>query len=386
MCELVKLGDLFYFKNGRSFKKQEWKEMGLPIIRIQNLNNISAGYNYFEGEYDKLIEVNSGDLLFSWSGTVGSSFGPHIWGREKGVLNQHIYKLSKKKAIDTKYAFYCLKKITKEIEKSVVGAVGLVHVTKKSLVQFEIPLPPLLEQQRIVAKIDYAFSEIENAINFYQKRVNELSRLQLVCLRKNFDDLLGEWDTVLLGDICDLVGGGTPSKNKQEYYDGDIPWATVRDMNCEELSVTEHKITELGLKNSSSKVIPKNNLVIASRVGLGKVCILNQNTAINQDLRGVIPKKGLEIDNRFLFYWFKEIANEIIAAGSGLTVKGVKLPFLNSMSLPMPPLKDQQNIVSKLDVVFAESETAIKSTEKIVKKYSDLKASFLSKELQSNFI
>ena len=111
MWNLVKLDNLFHFKNGRSFKKQEWKERGLPIIRIQNLNDVSQGYNYYEGDYDKLIEVNSGDLLFSWSGTVGSSFGPHIWDREKGVLNQHIYKLSKKQAIDTKYAFYCLKKI-----------------------------------------------------------------------------------------------------------------------------------------------------------------------------------------------------------------------------------------------------------------------------------
>ena len=108
------------------------------------------------------------------------------------------------------------------------------------------------------------------------------------------------WKTVKLGDVCDLVGGGTPSKKNDDYYDGDIPWATVRDMNVEELTVTEHKITELGLKNSSSKVIPANNVIIASRVGLGKVCILRQDTAINQDLRGVIPKRENEIDKSFI--------------------------------------------------------------------------------------
>ena len=130
---MVRLGDLFDFKNGRSFKKSEWKSSGLPIIRIQNLNDISAAFNYFQSEYDKAIEVNSGDLLFSWSGTVGSSFGPHIWEREQGVLNQHIFKLNFKTDMVTKYAYFALLFITTEIERSVVGAVGLVHVTKKSL-------------------------------------------------------------------------------------------------------------------------------------------------------------------------------------------------------------------------------------------------------------
>jgi len=78
MWKTVKLDDIFNFKNGRSFKKTEWKENGLPIIRIQNLNNTNAPFNYFEGDYDSSIEVNNGDLLFSWSGTVGTSFGAHI--------------------------------------------------------------------------------------------------------------------------------------------------------------------------------------------------------------------------------------------------------------------------------------------------------------------
>ncbi len=159
---LTPLGEVFDFKNGRSFKKTEWCESGLPIIRIQNLNDVNALFNYFEGDYDSAIEVNANDLLFSWSGTVGSSFGAHIWQREKGVLNQHIFKLKKKKEIDTRYAFYCLKNITKLIENSVVGAVGLVHITKKNLIEFEIPLPPLKEQKRIVIKLDAAYDKFKN--------------------------------------------------------------------------------------------------------------------------------------------------------------------------------------------------------------------------------
>ena len=194
------------------------------------------------------------------------------------------------------------------------------------------------------------------------------------------------WKTVKLGDVCDLVGGGTPSKKNDDYYDGDIPWATVRDMSVEELSSTEHKITELGLKNSSSKVIPANNVIIASRVGLGKVCILRQDTAINQDLRGVIPKRENEIDKSFLFYWFKGIASIIIGAGRGATVQGVTLPFLNSLSFPLPPLAEQQRIVAKLDAAFAEIDGAIESAVRKETEVQKLKASLLSSSLSGDAV
>ena len=184
--EMIKLGEIFDFKNGRAIKKEEWNTVGLPIIRIQNLNDISASYNYFDGDYDKAIEVNEGDLLFSWSGTVGTSFGPHLWSRERGLLNQHIYKLTFKKEIFKEYAYYALLSITKEIEKSVNGAVGLVHVTKKSLNEFNIPLPSLSTQKIIVAKLDAIFNEIEIATLAAKSKVNELAVLKQSILQNEF--------------------------------------------------------------------------------------------------------------------------------------------------------------------------------------------------------
>jgi type I restriction enzyme S subunit len=190
------------------------------------------------------------------------------------------------------------------------------------------------------------------------------------------------WKTVQLGDVCELIGGGTPSKKNAAYYGGEISWATVRDMHSDILSKTELQITELGLQNSSSKVIPANNIVIASRVGLGKVCLLTQDTAINQDLRGVIPKKPNTIDVRYLFYWFKDIAPTIISAGRGATVHGVTLPFLKSLEIPLPPLAEQQRIVAKLDAAFAEIDKAIQLTRQKEDTLVALRGSILSMELK----
>jgi type I restriction enzyme S subunit len=78
--------------NGRGFKPYEWQDTGLPIIRIQNLNG-SDDFNFFQGDYDKKLEVEPGQLLFAWSGSRGTSFGPHVWPGPTGLLNYHTWKI-----------------------------------------------------------------------------------------------------------------------------------------------------------------------------------------------------------------------------------------------------------------------------------------------------
>ena len=89
----VRVGDALRLINGRAFKPSEWKERGLPIVRIQNLNNAEAPFNYYEGDLPERFLLNNGDLLFAWSGTPGTSFGAHIWRGGKAWLNQHIFKV-----------------------------------------------------------------------------------------------------------------------------------------------------------------------------------------------------------------------------------------------------------------------------------------------------
>lgn len=160
------------------------------------------------------------------------------------------------------------------------------------------------------------------------------------------------WVVKPLGEVCNLVGGGTPSKRNQGFYTGDIPWATVRDMRSDLIIETEFKITEHAVRSSSTNIIPSGNVVIATRVGLGKICIIANNTAINQDLRGVIPKNNKQLFIRFLFWWLKSVSGQIVSAGKGATVQGVTLPFIKSLQIPIPPINEQQRIVAKLDEAF----------------------------------
>ena len=173
-----------------------------------------------------------------------------------------------------------------------------------------------------------------------------------------------EWTAKNLGDVCRVIGGGTPSKNNAEYYSGEIPWATVRDLRSDVITETECKITKAAVVSSATNIIPGGNVVIATRVGLGKVCLLGQDTAINQDLRGIVPINSKVLSVRFLFWWLKSIADSIIAEGTGATVQGVKLPFVKSLQIPVPPLPEQQRIVEILDEAFEGIATAKANAEK----------------------
>lgn len=149
--ESRKVGDLFKLINGCAFKPEDWKPTGTPIIRIQNLNDPSAEFNYSQAPVPERNRVEPGDLLFAWSGTLGSSFGARIWNGPSGVLNQHIFKvLMDEQKITLPFALLTLAKVEEDIAKKSHGfKASFVHVKKSDLVKVALPLPPLLEQRRI---------------------------------------------------------------------------------------------------------------------------------------------------------------------------------------------------------------------------------------------
>jgi type I restriction enzyme M protein len=163
---MVPIGEVCELFNGRAFKPEDWEHAdsgGVPIVRIQNLNNPDSAFNYFTGAVSERNTINNGELLFSWSGSRGTSFGAHIWRGGKAVLNQHIFKVGFDESRATKmYLLYALNKAVTEVEENLHGGVGLVHITKGDLEKIKIPLPPLALQKEIVAEIEGYQEEIRN--------------------------------------------------------------------------------------------------------------------------------------------------------------------------------------------------------------------------------
>ena len=146
----MKVSEICDLINGRAFKPEDWDTTGLPIVRIQNLNNESAPFNYFSGEYSLSHEIDNGELLFSWSGTPGTSFGAFRWYRGKAILNQHIYKVLPKIDVDKDYLLYALNGNISRIISRAHGGVGLQHITKKELNEIAIRIVPREEQSKII--------------------------------------------------------------------------------------------------------------------------------------------------------------------------------------------------------------------------------------------
>jgi type I restriction enzyme S subunit len=149
------IGDLCTLVNGRAFKPTEWTASGLPIIRIQNLNNPKASFNRYDGDYNQRVLIEPGELLFAWSGTPGTSFGAHVWRGETAILNQHIFRvLFERASIDPDFFRHAINQRLMDLIADAQGGVGLRHVTKGKFERTKISLPPRTEQTRIVHKIE----------------------------------------------------------------------------------------------------------------------------------------------------------------------------------------------------------------------------------------
>ncbi len=175
---------------------------------------------------------------------------------------------------DLTFLYHCLKhlRLTK-LAKGVKPGIN-----RNDVYQIEFAFPPLPEQKRIVAILDEAFEGIDRAIANTEKNLANSRELFESYLNAIFTQKGDGWEIEKIGEICHVVGGGTPSKSNDEFYTGEIPWATVRDMKSEIIYETECRITEEAVKKSSTNIIKQGNVVIATRVGLGKVCMVAQGS------------------------------------------------------------------------------------------------------------
>jgi len=177
--------------NGRAFKPTEWTKSGLPIIRIQNLNNDTALFNYCDFEVDEKYYINKGDLLFAWSGTPDTSFGAHIWEGTKAVLNQHIFKiLIDERKINKKFFMRLLNKNVGQYIQKAHGTAGLAHITKGKFENSEVRIPSKEIQDKVVQDIESKLSVIAKTEESVDKMFTKTEKLRSSILKSAFEGKL----------------------------------------------------------------------------------------------------------------------------------------------------------------------------------------------------
>jgi type I restriction enzyme S subunit len=262
------------------------------------------------------------------------------------------------------------------------------RISRKNLENIHIPLPPLPEQHRIaeiLSTIDETIERTEALIEKYRhikaglmsdlltRGIDEEGRIRSEETHEFKDSPLGrvpeEWEVNTLEDICaKAINGGTPSTGIEKYWNGDIPWITGADILNQKVSKIRRYITEEAVRDSSTNVIPKGNLLVVTRTGVGKLSIAPFDVAVSQDFTGIIPKK--KINHEFLFWLLNNSKNFFLDLTQGTSINGITRKDLMSYNFPLPPLPEQHRIAEILtttDTYIEKEQTYLNKLQQIKK-------------------
>jgi type I restriction enzyme S subunit len=162
------------------------------------------------------------------------------------------------------------------------------------------------------------------------------------------------WATATVESLFLVVGGGTPSTNKIEYWGNGIPWFSSADINENGVITPRRCVTQLGLENSTTNVVSKGNVVVATRVGLGKVAITDGDMCFSQDNQALIPQYSKVIYSRYLFHFLFHEMKTLKLSGRGTTILGITKKQLSDICLWIPPFAEQHRIVAAVETIFEQ--------------------------------
>ncbi|MBK0401220.1 restriction endonuclease subunit S [Limibaculum sp. M0105] len=367
----AEIGSLCDLVNGKAFKPSDWTENGLPIVRIQNLNNPDAPFNHYDGDVQEKFLIGEGELLFAWSGTPGTSFGAHVWRGGDAVLNQHIFKVEfDEKNLEKDFFRLAINQRLDELIGKAHGGVGLRHVTKGVFEQTEIAIPPLPEQRRIVDKLD-RLSARSTAARHHLARIPILAaRAKQAILAKAFRGELTadqrqavgarNWRYGAAKDLCDLVqSGGTPKKGFTEK--AGVPFLKVYNLvnQTVDFDYRSQFVSEQVHRTELRKSVAQPGDVLMNIVGppLGKVAIVpNEYPEWNVNQAITVFRPGPNISSKWLYYFLRSgIPVESIyheTKGSAGQVN-ISLSQCRNFTIPTPDDTEQAEIVSRIETAFA---------------------------------
>lgn len=350
------LGDLCRLVNGRAFKPSDWTETGLPIVRIQNLNDRDKPFNRYDGTVNPRVLIDSGEILLSWSGTPGTSFGCFFWDRGRAILNQHIFRVHVDESrIERDFFIHAVNSRLEEMISLAHGGVGLRHITKGKLEGIHLPVPPLKEQKRIVERIEECIVRLEEMRVLREVAAQEATALLPSSLAAVFEDLRGKctWaavETVLVdtrygtSQKCDAGNDATPVLRIPNVADGRI----IFD-NLKFCSLDEAELKRLALQKGDLLVVRTNG----SPDFVGR-CAVFEGAPTPCAFASYLIRMRVDprrADSRFISFFLASTHGRDAIASIRRTSAGqfnVNSENLRSIRLPLPALNEQVRIAERL--------------------------------------
>ena len=366
----AELNALAEFINGKAFKSSDWEDKGLPIIRIQNLNNQKAPFNYISSEVEDKYKVFNGDLLFAWSASIDC----YIWNRGDALLNQHIFNVKPFQGIDLKFFFYALKKLIYQIHNHTHGT-GMVHVTKGKLLKLEIGLPSLHEQKELgkvldnylttVSQIQARLDAIPKLIEkFRQSVVRDAVSGELV----NYKSELNKVETISLEEVVVSSMNGL-SKRSGDSGEAEVVLrlADFKDSKRvyggeRKIRLTPKELEKYRINNEDILIVRVNGSVdLAGKFILYKEedhpeAFCDHFIKLTLDSDRVRPEFVVLIANEGEGRYYLKNSLSTSAGQNTINQKSVK-----GLELKLPPLEIQDKIIKKVNFLFAYADQIEKS-------------------------
>ena len=347
MIEQKRLGDIATYINGFAFKPEDRGTVGLPIIRIQDLTGNAYDLGFYAGNYPERIEINDGDVLISWS----ASLGVYVWDKGKALLNQHIFKVVFDKCeVNREYFVYAVRYKLKEMESKTHGAT-MKHIVKKDFDNTLIPFPTLEEQENIANLLD----KISTIILVRQQQLQKLDEL----VKARFVEMFGD-DKYSKMPLINLIteGAGLSYGIVQPGDSGTGDMGVLRpvDMVNGEISTHSIKYIDRSIGASFKKTeLVGDELLITVRGTTGVTALTDSRFKNMNVTRGiaVIRYDRRKINPIYLnaFLNTDESQQYIQEHTRGATLQQINLSDLRVHMIPVPPIELQEKLADFIQQV-----------------------------------
>lgn len=388
-----RLGDLCE----RIMRKNSENQSDLPLT-ISSIDGLVDQRNYFNKvvaakDMSGYYLLKRGEFAYNKSYSVGYDYGTikRLNKYDEGCLSTlYICFAIKSNAIDSNYleCFFDSLVWYKDMANVCTEGArnhGLLNVDIEEFFNIKVVYPADIEEQKKTAKI---LNNLDEKIKAEKTNVEKLKALKSSMLTKmfpkegesvpelRFKGFTDPWEQRKLGDIANIVGGGTPSTSISEFWDGNIDWYAPAEIeNQIYLNSSRRKITEEGYNHSSAKILPVGTVLFTSRAGIGKTAILSQKGCTNQGFQSIVPQKD-ELDSYFIFSRTEELKQYGETVGAGSTFVEVSGKQMANMELMMPKTRNEQKVIGQY---FSNLDVLITLHQRKYEKLLDVKKAFLEK-------
>ena len=342
--EYKKLGDIATYINGYAFKPEQRGSEGLPIIRIQDLTGNAYDLGYYDGDYPKKIELNDGDVLISWS----ASLGVYLWNRGKALLNQHIFKVVFDKVEIGK--FYFMYAVEYNLDKMSLKTHGatMKHITKKDFDNVVIPYPDLDYQK----EVSYRLTSLKGIIEKYREQLELLDEL----VKARFVEMFSknQYEMIRLADVCTKITDGT--HKTPNYLSEGITFISAKNIVRNKLDFSDVKyISEDEYQDIQKRCQTEFNDILLSKSGsLGTPVIVKTEKKLGLfESLAVLKYDRSKLVPEFLCEQLKteEIQRQFKVGVKGVAIKHLHLGVIGNVKIIVPPLELQNQFASFVEEV-----------------------------------